>query len=151
MIPYYRRPLIQPLTLYLIHTIQYDRRQNCAPTYQIIKANLCHIPDTKRYHSLPTNQPYNSTMWYSCGSFSSQYLFEQRIPAILQPLDIFNGSEQYPALPLRFPLSTTTTPLRSSTRRHAKSRSSSGSEQPDKLGVTVPNGVSPFLLGHDMI
>ena len=80
------------------------------------------------------------------------HLVPECLDILLHEPTVIHCPEQNPALPLTLSLPAVSAALWTTTGWHSSSRRSSGwSKKRRKLDVAVPNGVSPFLLGHDVI
>lgn len=67
-------------------------------------------------------------------------------------MTILHGAEQYSALPFPMPFAAIAAPLGSPAGRHARARGRAGGcEECGELGVAIADGISAFLLGHDMV
>lgn len=87
----------------------------------------------------------------SC-SFHPCYLVSECLDIFLHETTVIHRSEQNPALPLTLSLPTVSAPFRAATSWHSSSGGSSGwGEKRRELDVAVPDGISPFLFGHDVI
>lgn len=84
--------------------------------------------------------------------FHPGHLVPERLNILLHELTVIHRPKQNPALPLTFSLPAVSAALGTTTGWHSSSGRSSGwGKKRRKLDVAVPNGVSPFLLGHDVI
>jgi len=85
-------------------------------------------------------------------SFQLGHLVPECLDILLHEVTVVHRPEEDTALPLTFPLPTIPTAFRTATGWHSSSRrSSGGSEERRKLDITVSDGISSLLLGHDMI
>lgn len=85
------------------------------------------------------------------GGLHLQHLSQQRVPTLLQKLDVLFRLEEDPALTLAT-APPAATALRSTPRRHSRPwRRARGSKQCCELQVAIPYGISSLLLGQDVV
>jgi hypothetical protein len=83
---------------------------------------------------------------------NEQNFLLQGISAFLEPVAVFDGSEEDATLAFAATFTTTSASFRPTSSGHADAwGGASGSDQTNELRVSIADGIATFLFGHDVV